>query len=398
MLRRLRLVVQMLRDIQGRLDMLKAQLLILPARQQPRNLEDVLDLPAIHIHVRQLAHLSSTNRMLLRARVEEVLPDRLPAVNGEFSVVEGDVDTGLEGWVECLHAVRGQEHCAFVVFEDAQEDGDELVALKLVEGALLEENIGFVKEQDGVPAAAHFENVLQLLLDFAWIEAEITGGHHIQWDLHLFGHALSSEGLADAGRTAKQYDHAAAFAFNHIVKRVTELALRLGKAEDELLLVLGQHKPVERVGLPLDVLDAVDEEIEPQLVLQAVAAEEGRTDELLLSGQRRMLGGIFLICKSAVNGHAAVVLVIGIVLREIVIFLISLVVEAIIITVATVCSARVVLLVERRNKDRVSRIEAIPAVGVDDDLSESVVNHENPQVGLIGFTTFRKCRSRYGMT
>ena len=43
---------------------------------------------------------------------------------GEVGVLHGDVDPGLECWIDVFDAVGGEEEDAFVVFEDAEEDCD----------------------------------------------------------------------------------------------------------------------------------------------------------------------------------------------------------------------------------------------------------------------------------
>lgn len=178
----------MLRNIQNSHDMRMLQTLALMTSQQLSSLEHVLDLAAVHVHERELLDLMVLDRVRLRRLVslaglvrgrfdvgraglcttfdgrrgvpewalasrglsrvvlsEEVLPDRGSALYGELGVVEADVDSGLEGWVEGLHSVRGEEHDALVVLDKAQEDADEFVALDFVEGTFLEEDIGFVQ-------------------------------------------------------------------------------------------------------------------------------------------------------------------------------------------------------------------------------------------------------------
>ena len=81
----------------------------------------------------------------------------------EVVVLHADVDAGLEGGVDVVDAVGGEEEDAFVVFEDAEEDGDEFVAFEVVGGALFEEDVGFVEEKDGVPFGGHFENVYWII-------------------------------------------------------------------------------------------------------------------------------------------------------------------------------------------------------------------------------------------
>ena len=105
----------------------------------------------------------------------------------EFAVLHADVDAGLEGGVDVVDAVGGEEEDPLVVFEDAEEDGDELVAFEVVRAALLEEDVGFVEEEDGVPFAGHFEDVGERGLHFGGVEAEVAGAHHVQRCAHRLG-------------------------------------------------------------------------------------------------------------------------------------------------------------------------------------------------------------------
>ena len=83
--------------------------------------------------------------------LEEHLPDGAARFEGEFGVAQGDVDAGLEGVVEGLDPVGGEEEDALEVFEEPQEDGDERVAVDVLHRALFEEHVGFVEEEDGTP-------------------------------------------------------------------------------------------------------------------------------------------------------------------------------------------------------------------------------------------------------
>ena len=56
------------------------------------------------------------------------------------------MDTRLEGGIDVVDAVGGEEEDAFVVFQDAEEDGDEFVPLHIVRAALFEEDVRFVEE------------------------------------------------------------------------------------------------------------------------------------------------------------------------------------------------------------------------------------------------------------
>lgn len=58
--------MQMLRNLQSSHNMPPIQLLLLPRRQQPCNLQNILNLPAIHIQPRQLIELLGSDVVLLR--------------------------------------------------------------------------------------------------------------------------------------------------------------------------------------------------------------------------------------------------------------------------------------------------------------------------------------------
>ena len=111
-LARLVLVMQVLRDIESGQNVLVAQLLLLPASQQTRDLEDVLDLATVHVHACELVQLHLRDRVILRGRVQEIVPDSLARVDRQLLVVERDVDARLERGIERLNTVGGQEHCA----------------------------------------------------------------------------------------------------------------------------------------------------------------------------------------------------------------------------------------------------------------------------------------------
>ena len=102
----------MLRDVECGQNMLVAELLLLPARKKARNLEDILDLATIHVHACELVQLHLRDRVILRGRVQEIVPDSLARVDRQLLVVERDVDARLERGIERLNTVGGQEHCA----------------------------------------------------------------------------------------------------------------------------------------------------------------------------------------------------------------------------------------------------------------------------------------------
>lgn len=66
------------------------------------------------------------------------------------------------------------------VFEEAEEDGDEGVAVEVVHGAFLEEDVGFVEEEDGVPGVGYVEDAVETVFENVCGGAELAGGHHVE--------------------------------------------------------------------------------------------------------------------------------------------------------------------------------------------------------------------------
>ena len=148
-------------DSQHTLHMPVGQDLALLTSEQLRRLEHIFNLAAVHVILGQLVQVLVAETVLLAigGTVEEVDPDVSARGCAEVVVLHADVDAGLEGGVDVVDAVGGEEEDAFVVFEDAEEDGDEFVSFQVVRAALLEEDVGFVEEEDGVPFAGHLEDV-----------------------------------------------------------------------------------------------------------------------------------------------------------------------------------------------------------------------------------------------
>jgi hypothetical protein len=130
--------------------------------------------------------------------------------------------------------------------------------------------------------------------------------------------------------------------------------------------------------LPGDGGDARDEEVEPELLLEAVAAEHGAADEFLVAGQGDVLGGRFLRGEGTVEGHAAGVNV------SVVVFVVKVGgvrnggVERVVEhdDAAGAGDWRrlecLVFDVEGGDKDGVGWVEAVPAIRVDDDLQQRI--------------------------
>ena len=97
--------------------------------------------------------------MSLLAHLQEVFPNRLSRLDRQIGIVQGDVNSRLEGRIHVRDPVRRQEQNPLVVLQHAQEDTDELVTLEVVRGTRLEEDVTFVKEEDCVPFRYHLEDI-----------------------------------------------------------------------------------------------------------------------------------------------------------------------------------------------------------------------------------------------
>lgn len=136
-------------------EMGERQMLVPANSQRIRSPRRILDLPSINILLRKLYQ-----PLFLEFRLstiqwwysdfdayfgEECAPDLGFGGLREFLEVEGDVDTGEEGFVECFDAVGGEEEDAAVVFDVAEEDGDHGVSFEVVKGTLFQEDVSLEK-------------------------------------------------------------------------------------------------------------------------------------------------------------------------------------------------------------------------------------------------------------
>lgn len=278
---------------------LKRKPLPLVASQQISSLEHVLDLATVELQACQSLDLilsdvvgSSAGDLGVEAdgAVEEASPDGLAGGSVEGRILEGHVDSALEGRIHVLHAVGREEEDALVVLERSQEDGHDSVALDIVGRSSLEEDVTLVQQEDSIPVSHHLQDTAKVLLDIVRIAAEITSAHDIQRNLHLLGHRLGSQSLADTGTTREQHDDTLAFARDDVVKHVLVLDLALGECEDKVLLVLGKDKRLKGLVVELDFRDVIDEELHPSLILERVTPHHGVCHEELVLSQRRTLG------------------------------------------------------------------------------------------------------------
>ena len=158
----LRLIANVpLLNSQHTLHVLVGQVLALLPGEELRSFERILNLAAVHVAVGQLVQVLVAEIVLLAigGRFEKVGPHVSARGCAELVVVHADVNTRLESGIDVFDSVGGEEEDAFVVFQDAKEDGDELVSLQIMRAALLQEYVGFVEEEDGVPFAGHLKYI-----------------------------------------------------------------------------------------------------------------------------------------------------------------------------------------------------------------------------------------------
>jgi hypothetical protein len=75
---------------------------------------------------------------------------------------------GREGPVAThLNTIRSQEQNTLEVLKLAQKDADEGISMNVLHIALLQEDVGFVQQQNGAPGMAYVENLLQLAFEVA---------------------------------------------------------------------------------------------------------------------------------------------------------------------------------------------------------------------------------------
>ena len=148
-------------DSQHTLHMVVGQVLALLTGEQLCSLEHVFNFTAIHVIVCQLIQVFVTKIVLLATerRIEKIDPNMSARGCAEFIILHADMDPRLESGIDVVDSVSGEEENAFIVFQDAKEDGDEFVSLQIMRAALLKEDVGFVEEEDGVPFTGHLKYI-----------------------------------------------------------------------------------------------------------------------------------------------------------------------------------------------------------------------------------------------
>ena len=114
------------------INILPLESIVPPCTQQCRALEYVLDLPTVQLDSRQLVQVRLAPILPHLQPCEEVIPDVTSRRDGQVRICQADVDARLERWVNVVDAVTCQEKETFKVLQRAEEDGDELITLKIM--------------------------------------------------------------------------------------------------------------------------------------------------------------------------------------------------------------------------------------------------------------------------
>lgn len=166
----------------------------------------VLDLPAVQIPRGELIHIGGAPEPGIGDPGEDLAPQDRARGGRERREEQVDVDSRAEGGVDGGEEVGGEEDDAAVVFEFAEEDGDEFVAEDVGGGALGHEDVGFVEEDDGVPFGGHLEGFLDVFAQGGGVGAQFFRLEVVEGAAGFVGHCLREERLACAGGPAEEGD------------------------------------------------------------------------------------------------------------------------------------------------------------------------------------------------
>jgi hypothetical protein len=149
-----------------------------------------------------------------------------------------------------------------VLLEQAQEDADHGVAVDVVVGALLEEDVGLVEQDDCVPLAGHLEDVAQLVLELVDGGPEFADRDGVERFAQQFRNGLGRQRLADARRPVQQEDAAPALAVDDVLERAL---LVLDERLDQRLALGRQHQLFLGLVVVLDRVQTLDGQLAPLL-------------------------------------------------------------------------------------------------------------------------------------
>ncbi len=108
--------------------------------------------------------------------------------------------------------ISSEEEDALEILEQAEENGDEGIAADVMQFSLLQEDVGFVEQEEGAPAVGDVDDLAKILFQIAAFDAEFADGDHVEGLFEEFGDSFSGEGLASAGGAVEDGNETLSFA------------------------------------------------------------------------------------------------------------------------------------------------------------------------------------------
>ncbi len=140
--------------------------------------------------------------LLLRPSSSEENLVQLPGhVEVEWRVIQAQVNSRLESWVDSTDAISGQEENPGVVLEAAQEYTSNRVAPQVGLVSFGEKYIRLVKEEHAAPFVGQAKIMMQIFLDFHGRLTDVSAGNGEERPLCLVGDALGCRCLSHAWNT-----------------------------------------------------------------------------------------------------------------------------------------------------------------------------------------------------
>jgi hypothetical protein len=121
-------------------------------RKQLSSLQHILDLASVELH------LCQSVQFLVVQMTSEGFPYLAATIRRQGWIMQADVDSAMKGIIDLFDSVGSQEQNALIVLKHAEEDGHQLVALKVRCVAGFQKDVGFVQQEDGIPLRRHLEN------------------------------------------------------------------------------------------------------------------------------------------------------------------------------------------------------------------------------------------------
>ena len=166
------------------------------------------------------------------------------------------------------------------VFQQAQEDGDECIAMNILVLALLKKHVRLIQQQHRTPRVRNVHDLLQLLFENVTVGTQITRTHGVEWTLEELGDALTRQRLADTRWAMQNKYEALALALHDVVDGLSgvEFVARHERLDDGLA-IRRYDEAFERAFIPLDVADAADGKFEPLLLRECETQNDRRRNE-----------------------------------------------------------------------------------------------------------------------